>query len=216
MNSIDLHSLSQKTRQDGNRLFGVCELIYKANIIFIWFLGITGTIFAIFAMMQASFWVGLVIELVVFFICLGSYAFAVLSTHIAKVLVHTSFASLGILESLSLIASSNHGGLKLSSETENKNNNWVNDFSNKKSFSSADNQEEKTSSIDATAPQYTDDPISIYEQKRKIALEMITKKGYLVNSSGSYPNTKWTILNKGVQIKKAESLDELINFSKSI
>lgn len=100
MNLEDIKTLSEKTREDGKRLFGVCEFIYNVAIIGIWFVGIVGTIAAIFAMFNANFWIGFGIAVIVLIICFINYVIAVLTTHIAKVLVHTSFASVAILEHL--------------------------------------------------------------------------------------------------------------------
>ena len=96
----DIKSLSEKTRSDGKRLFGVCEFIYTIAIIGIWFVGIVGGIGAIFAIKEMGIWFGIGIGLVVLVICFVNYVIAVLTTHIAKVMVHTSFASIAILEHL--------------------------------------------------------------------------------------------------------------------
>ena len=98
MNLEDIKSLSDKTREDGKRLFGVCDFIYKVAIIGIWFVGIVGSIAAIFAIFNANVWVGIGVAVVVLSTCFINYVIAVLTTHIAKVLVHTSFSNLAILE----------------------------------------------------------------------------------------------------------------------
>lgn len=100
MTPDDIKSLSEKTRSDGKRLFGVCEFIYIIAIIGIWFVGIVGGIGAIFAIKAMGIWFGIGIGLVVLVICFINYVIAVLTTHIAKVMVHTSFASIAILEHL--------------------------------------------------------------------------------------------------------------------
>lgn len=100
MNLEDIKSLSEKTREDGKRLFGVCEFIYKIAMIGVWFIGIVGGLAALMAMAQTSFWLGLGIAIIVFIICFINYIIAVLTTHVAKVMVHTSFASVGVLEHL--------------------------------------------------------------------------------------------------------------------
>lgn len=100
MNKQDLSNLSQKTRDDGSRLFGVCELIYKVAIVMIWIIGIIGGI-ASLATMKFSFAMGIGMFLSVAAICFMIYMVAVLSTHVGKVLVHTSFATLGLLEHFS-------------------------------------------------------------------------------------------------------------------
>jgi len=98
MNFEDIKSLSEKTREDGKRLFGVCEFIYKMAMIGVWIIGIFGTITALIAMSKVNLWMGLGIEIFVLIICFINYIIAVLTTHVAKVMVHTSFASVGILE----------------------------------------------------------------------------------------------------------------------
>jgi len=98
MNINDLESLAQKTREDGARLFGVCELIYKISLVFLWLLGIIGVILTIFILSQIGFIAALATGLSFAFIILIGYAFAVLTTHVSKVLVHTSFASIAIAE----------------------------------------------------------------------------------------------------------------------
>jgi hypothetical protein len=98
MNINDLESLAQKTREDGARLFGVCELIYKISLVFLWLLGIIGVILTIFILSQIGFIAALATGLSFAFFILIGYAFAVLTTHVSKVLVHTSFASIAIAE----------------------------------------------------------------------------------------------------------------------
>jgi hypothetical protein len=100
MDQQDLASLSEKTREDGQRLFGVCELIYKIAIAIIFFMAIVGGIASI-GMMRVSFPMGLGIAIAVGAFCFVNYMIAVLSTHVAKVLVHTSFSTLGLLEHFS-------------------------------------------------------------------------------------------------------------------
>jgi hypothetical protein len=100
MNLEDIKSLSERTRDDGKRLFGVCEFIYKIAMIGVWFIGIVGGVTALIAMVKASFWIGFVIGIFVFIVCFVNYIIAVLTTHVAKVLVHTSFSNVAILEHL--------------------------------------------------------------------------------------------------------------------
>jgi hypothetical protein len=99
MNLQEIASLSKKSREDGKRLFSVCDLIYKIAIVCIWFFAIIGAI-AAFSMINTSPKIGIAIALLVAAICLINYMIAVLMTHVAKVLVHTSFANIGILEHL--------------------------------------------------------------------------------------------------------------------
>jgi len=98
MNINDFESLAQKTREDGARLFGVCELIYKISLVFLWLLGIIGVILTVFILSQVGFIAALATGLSFAFFILIGYAFAVLTTHVSKVLVHTSFASIAIAE----------------------------------------------------------------------------------------------------------------------
>lgn len=100
----DIKSLSEKTREDGKRLFGVSELIYKIAIIGISLIGIVGWIAALFAMQEVGFWFGFSIAFFTFLVCFISYIIAVLTTHVAKVLVHTSFSNVAILEYLTIKA----------------------------------------------------------------------------------------------------------------
>lgn len=97
MNKQDLSSLSQKTREDGKRLFGVCEFLYKAAIVIIWIIAAIGFI-ASLSTFSSSITLSLGILLITAAFCFVNYMLAVLSTHVAKVLVHNSFASLGLLE----------------------------------------------------------------------------------------------------------------------
>jgi hypothetical protein len=98
MNIKDLESLAQKTREDGARLFGVCELIYKISLVFLWLFGIIGLILTVYILFQVGFIAGLATGLSFAFFILIGYAFSVLTTHVSKVLVHTSFASIAIAE----------------------------------------------------------------------------------------------------------------------
>jgi uncharacterized paraquat-inducible protein A len=101
MDTNDIKSLSEKTREDGKRLFRVSEFIYKFSIFVVWVIGILGTIISLFLMLKISFWLGFGILLFAALICFASYITAVLTTHIAKVMVHTSFSSIAILEHFS-------------------------------------------------------------------------------------------------------------------
>jgi hypothetical protein len=99
MNLEDLRTLSEKTREDGKRLFGVCEFIYKTAMMVVWAVGGLGLIGGLMAM-SSSFWAGIGVLVLTFAFCFFNYVIAVLTTHVAKVMVHTSFANLGILEHL--------------------------------------------------------------------------------------------------------------------
>lgn len=98
MNKDDLKSLSEKTREDGKRLFGVCEFIYNLSIIIIYIIALLGIIAVIGLIVKEQVGIAVAIAVIVFIICFINYMIAVLTTHVGKVLVHTSFASIGILE----------------------------------------------------------------------------------------------------------------------
>ena len=98
MNKDGLKSLSEKTREDGKRLFGVCEFIYNLAMIGIFIVAILGIIGTIGLIVNEQIGAAIAIAVIVFIICFINYMVAVLTTHVGKVLVHTSFASIGILE----------------------------------------------------------------------------------------------------------------------
>jgi hypothetical protein len=102
MTETELRELVNQSRLDGRRLFGVSEFLYKAAIYTNWVIGIIGGIMGLWAITRGEgvTFVGIIIVIVTAAICLFNYMVAVLSTHIAKVLVHTSFASVGTLEYL--------------------------------------------------------------------------------------------------------------------
>jgi hypothetical protein len=134
MNVQELTNLSQKTREDGKRLFGVCELIYNISMVVIWAIGIVGGI-ASLGMMSFSVPMGIGMALVVAAICFFNYMIAVLSTHVAKVMVHTSFATLGLLEHFSSTTSAQVPVVteKTGNNVESKNLNPVNSMVAEKS-----------------------------------------------------------------------------------
>lgn len=100
MNIDDIKSMSKKAREDGRRLFGVCEFLYFLGMIGFWIIAIIGAIGTLIALMNSSLWVAVVTGVVTIILCLITYATTVLSTHFGKVLVHTSFSCLGILENV--------------------------------------------------------------------------------------------------------------------
>ncbi len=120
MNSQDIKSLAVKAREDGSRLFGVCELIYMISIIGVWIVGIVGVLTTVIAIAQAGLLFGVAIGFSFFIFCAVIYVGAVLSTHVAKVLVHTSFASVAIIEHLSQSSSIKHQNDNDSAITEPK------------------------------------------------------------------------------------------------
>ncbi len=100
MQASDIEELSQQSRIDGRRLFGVSEFIYKLSIVANWIIGIIGGISSIGLILQGDYGIlaGLLIAIVVTFICVLNYIFSVLTTHIAKVMVHTSLACVALVE----------------------------------------------------------------------------------------------------------------------
>ena len=99
----DIKSLSKKARSDGERLFGVCEFLYNIALIFIVLILIVGITSGLYMLSKGNDWLGIAILTLTFFLCFINYIIAVLTTHVGKVLVHTSFASLGVLEHLAKI-----------------------------------------------------------------------------------------------------------------
>jgi hypothetical protein len=100
MTPEDIKSLSTKSREDGKRLFGVCDFIYKLAMVGVWLIGIVGALASVSLIIKDSLWPGIGLAIIVFIICFANYMLAVLTTHVAKVLVHTSFANIAILEHL--------------------------------------------------------------------------------------------------------------------
>lgn len=100
MQESDLKELSQQSRIDGKRLFGVSEFIYKFAIAVNWIVGVIGVVVSLGLVSQGGYGIlaGLLVGVVVAFICVLNYMLAVLSTHIAKVMVHTSLACVALVE----------------------------------------------------------------------------------------------------------------------
>ena len=100
MNVDDIKSLSEKTREDGKRLYGVCEFLYSAAMIGCVAFGFIGIIFTFLALDKLGGVWGLIIFFITLAICAATYIFAILSTHFGKVLVHISFSNVAVLEQL--------------------------------------------------------------------------------------------------------------------
>jgi hypothetical protein len=215
MNANEIKSLSEKTRNDGARLFGVSEFIYTCAIIFGWIIGIIGGLLALITIFKLNFWAGMGIALLTAIFCFANYIIAVLTTHVAKVLVHTSYSNIGILESLSQIAISNQEKNAMNSDSRN-NNNWANDFKNQQPTSSTTQYEPKVQINDTQTNEQGSEVSISYSINRREVLEKLTNKGYLVNSIEKYPNEKFKIMKNGVLIKQANTIEELISFSNSI
>jgi len=113
MNYIEIKSLSDKTRSDGGRLFGVSEFIYNLCMILVWIAAIIGGIISLVVMINVHFLAGLGVALLTAIFCFLNYIVAVLTTHVAKVLVHTSYSNIGILELLNEINSNNKNNLEV-------------------------------------------------------------------------------------------------------
>lgn len=97
MNKTDFSTLARRTREDGNHLFGVCDLIHKISMVFLVIFGGLGAI-ASLAAMSLSFPMGMAMAIVVALMCFLVYVVEVLATNVTKVMVHNSFATLGLLE----------------------------------------------------------------------------------------------------------------------
>ena len=96
----DMASLSTKAREDGKRLFSVCDFLYKSAIFVVWIIALIGGVISLYSF-TVSVYLGLGVALITVAICFINYMVAVLTTHVAKVLVHTSFATVGLLELIS-------------------------------------------------------------------------------------------------------------------
>jgi len=115
VNFKDIESLSKKTRADGARLFGVCETIYEIAMVGIGIVAFIGFIASVVAGANI-FFLGCIIAVCTVGFCFMSYMLAVIATHVSKVMVHTSFSSIAILEHL---VSENRNALN-SGDEENK------------------------------------------------------------------------------------------------
>lgn len=100
MDKSEIREISSQARIDGKRLFGVSELLFKIAIIVNWIVAAVGTFAIIGLMAQGGYGIlaALLVAIVVAFICVINYMLAVLSTHVAKVMVHTSLACVAIME----------------------------------------------------------------------------------------------------------------------
>ena len=95
----EVNELVVKAKEDGARLYSAADTIYNIMTGLNWLLGIVGIMLSIYAM--STFGAGGVLGLIFTgLLCLISYISAVAATHIAKVLVHSLFANLAILEAL--------------------------------------------------------------------------------------------------------------------
>jgi len=93
----------QRIRADALRLISVSDFLYTCAKIIGWAIGIIGGISAVVAFFTVNFLTGIGILLITAFVCFANYILAVLSTHVAKVLAHTSHSTIGILELLTKV-----------------------------------------------------------------------------------------------------------------
>ena len=100
METSDIKELSKQARIDGKRLFGVSEFLYKFAIVVNWTIAIVGicAVIGLFAQGDYGIIAAILVAVIVTFVCVLNYMLAVLSTHIAKVLVHTSLACVALVE----------------------------------------------------------------------------------------------------------------------
>lgn len=97
MKENEINEIFAKGQADGVRLFRVSEIIYKVLVVFNWIFAIAGGILSVVIFGSTSAVGGVVMLLVTITVCAILYAVAVLSTHIAKVLVHILFSNLAIM-----------------------------------------------------------------------------------------------------------------------
>jgi uncharacterized membrane protein len=100
MNREDRKELSEYARRDGKQLVHVAETLYAVLLVITWIIGIFGGVGGLFAMTQGAAGIvgGLVMLIVTGIVCFLIYIKTVLVTHTAKVMAHTSLATVAILE----------------------------------------------------------------------------------------------------------------------
>ena len=188
MNTNEIKSLSEKTRNDGARLFGVSEFIYTCAIIFGWLMGIIGGILSLVIIFQVNFLAGMGIALLTAIFCFINYIIAVLTTHVAKVLVHTSYSNIGILELLN---------------KENLNNNQENLV--KSEYSNSANSKPIYHS------QQSSNNSSTFTIKNKLI-----DLGYTINESTTFEGKVKYEVKKGTSVVYFYSAEEFVNYAKSL
>jgi len=108
ISAIERAEIVQAGQADGQRLFAVATVIYKGLIILNYILAVIGGLVGlgmIEGAMRADYGGGMMFFMAVGVLvgtaiaCAINYAAAVLSTHVAKVLVHILFANLAIMDS---------------------------------------------------------------------------------------------------------------------
>jgi len=100
MNREDRIELSEYARRDGKQLVDVAENLYTILVVINWIIGISGAMGGLFAMIQGPVGIGggLILWIATGAICFFIYIKSVLVTHTAKVMAHTSLATVAILE----------------------------------------------------------------------------------------------------------------------
>jgi len=97
MTNQEIDEIISKGQKDGETLYSVANALFKTSIAFIWIIGLTGAMLTIIAGYYSGFWIALGVILVTAILCAIGYAFAVFSSHGAKVLVHILFSNLAII-----------------------------------------------------------------------------------------------------------------------
>ena len=98
MTNDEIAEVISKGQKDGGTLYRVSDALYKVTIFFNWIIGIFGLILTFFAGTSSGTGAALVVFFCTVLICAIGYAFAVLGSHVSKVLVHLLFSNLAILE----------------------------------------------------------------------------------------------------------------------
>lgn len=100
MNNTEIKILSKKTLEDGRALTKVCDILYIYLMYVISIVGLIGVLCTLNLLFNGFTLIGIGFLVITFIACVAFYVVAVMVTHFGKVLVHSSFASLGILEFL--------------------------------------------------------------------------------------------------------------------
>ena len=199
MNYIEIKSLSDKTRSDGGRLFGVSEFIYNLCMILVWITAIIGGIISLVVMINVHFLAGLGVALITAVVCFINYIIAVLTTHVAKVLVHTSYSNIGILELLNEINSKKENNL---------------DFLNKNNTQNINQQ--STPSTSTPAPSSSTTKITSVEiNSMSTAKNKLIDLGFNVNLVRTTDGKTRYEVKKDTTVEFFYSPEDLINFAKN-
>lgn len=100
MELLEITELSTQARIDGKKLYKVSEFLFNLAIIFNWIIGLIGAALAVAMLGSEEYGLLRALGIIIIFasICIINYMLAVLSTHVAKVMVHISFASVALME----------------------------------------------------------------------------------------------------------------------